>query len=481
MWDNNSGPLMQKLPDYLARTIPNPVTNRAPWYVNTAPSYAGVFLWIAFYQSIAQGTIDRAGIGLCLLALAVAGLLSYALYYYSPAMLGMKTGFPLYVVGSSTFGTSGGYLMPGLLMGLLQIGWFAVADLPFDHLYSERPENGSAAGTLPFAIIAVIWGFLMAYIGVKGIQYVAKVSLILNVIPLVMILFVFAKTFPGVSQARSRAPGSDRRIHRIVGCCHRLLCHRRGCRGGFRNEQPRPAGCEMGWACRHRHSRSDCRRIAADVCSRRPRAGSQSPKHELWRRDRSQRRVGFECHVFPVRAGLRYPSMLLRFYCGKQLFDDDPFGFSDAIDDGRRSGGDRSGHNRNGCQSGWLLQYRGGVVRAYLRRHRRRLPAVGTEMGGAARRSELGRVRGVGSRIPCGAGALSVHAAARRLKTACSTRGALQLCGRICGVLAARQGRPGTSESSSFAGRTPIVGGYGNGDNLKHVEARPAITEQIET
>ena len=41
-------------------------------------------------------------------------------------MLGMKTGYPLYVVGSSTFGTLGGYIMPGLLMGLLQVGWFAV-------------------------------------------------------------------------------------------------------------------------------------------------------------------------------------------------------------------------------------------------------------------------------------------------------------------------------------------------------------------
>ena len=50
-------------------------------------------------------------------ALAVAGVLSYLLYYYAPAMLGMKTGFPLYVVGSSTFGTAGGYLMPGLLDG----------------------------------------------------------------------------------------------------------------------------------------------------------------------------------------------------------------------------------------------------------------------------------------------------------------------------------------------------------------------------
>ena len=114
------------LPDYISKSVPNPAGKRAPWYVNTAPTYAGIFLWIGFYESIGQGTLNRANVGLCLLGLAVAGLLSYALYYYAPAMLGMKTGLPLYVVGSSTFGARGGYLMPGLLMGVLQIGWFRV-------------------------------------------------------------------------------------------------------------------------------------------------------------------------------------------------------------------------------------------------------------------------------------------------------------------------------------------------------------------
>ena len=70
--------------------------------------------------------------------MAVAGLLSYALYYYAPAMLGMKTGFPLYVVGSSTFGTRGGYIMPGLLMGVLQIGWFAGRHLFRHAVHPER-------------------------------------------------------------------------------------------------------------------------------------------------------------------------------------------------------------------------------------------------------------------------------------------------------------------------------------------------------
>src|SRR5579863_6103713 len=114
------------LPDYIAKASPNPLTKRTPWFSSTAPSYTGVFLWIGFYNAIAVGTLAHAPVALSILAVAVGGLLSYALYYYAPAMLGMKTGFPLYVIGSSTFGTRGGYIMPGLLMGVLQIGWFAV-------------------------------------------------------------------------------------------------------------------------------------------------------------------------------------------------------------------------------------------------------------------------------------------------------------------------------------------------------------------
>jgi cytosine permease len=56
-------------------------------------------------------------------------LLSYFLFYLVLAMLGMQTGYPLYVVGTSTFGTKGGYLMPGLLMGVLQVGWLSVNTL----------------------------------------------------------------------------------------------------------------------------------------------------------------------------------------------------------------------------------------------------------------------------------------------------------------------------------------------------------------
>ena len=142
------------LPAYIEKTTPNPASNRAPWFVNTAPSYAGVFLWIVFYQTLAQGAIDRAGLGLCLLALVLAGALSYGLFYYVPGMLGMKTGLPLYVVGSSTFGTTGGYLMPGLLMGLLQLGWFAVGTFVSTNFILKAVGSTAGPGSMEFAIVA---------------------------------------------------------------------------------------------------------------------------------------------------------------------------------------------------------------------------------------------------------------------------------------------------------------------------------------
>ena len=121
------------LPDYLSMAKPNPFTNRAPWYKNTAPSYAGIFLWFVFWSTMASGGgapyaggVLSQGIGVALLGLVIAALLCHFLFYLAPGLFGMKTGLPLYVVGSSTYGTTGGLLMPGFLMGLLQFGWLAV-------------------------------------------------------------------------------------------------------------------------------------------------------------------------------------------------------------------------------------------------------------------------------------------------------------------------------------------------------------------
>jgi cytosine permease len=180
--------MTQSLPGYLKSSVPNPASNRAPWYKNTFPSYAGIFLWVGFYLGLSAPTISQAGLGVCLLGLVVAGLLCFALYYYAPGMLGMQTGRTLYIVGTSTFGAHGGYVMPGLLMGLLQIGWFAVATyFATDYIVTGLHNNSETL----FIILALVWAYALAWVAIKGIAYVARAAQILNWVPLIMILIVF--------------------------------------------------------------------------------------------------------------------------------------------------------------------------------------------------------------------------------------------------------------------------------------------------
>src|ERR1019366_6034210 len=129
MSNQTNGPTGQ-LPFYLTSATPNAPANRAPWYKNTAPTYAGIFLWFVFWSGAAKadspgGTLSQ-GVGWALFSLVIAALVCHFLFYLVPGMFGMKTGLPLYIVGTSTFGAQGGFIMPGFLMGVLQFGWLGV-------------------------------------------------------------------------------------------------------------------------------------------------------------------------------------------------------------------------------------------------------------------------------------------------------------------------------------------------------------------
>jgi cytosine permease len=183
------------LPDYIASATPNPTTNRAPWFKNTAPTYAGIFLWFVFWQDAVNkpspGGGLAAGVGIALLGLVVAALICHFLFYFVPAMLGTKTGLPLYIVGTSTFGSLGGFLMPGFLMGVLQFGWLGV-NTYFSSLAISQMVP------IPPQIIMIAWGVLAALVGLKGIQYVASVSTYVPLIPLGILLLMLAKTIGGL-------------------------------------------------------------------------------------------------------------------------------------------------------------------------------------------------------------------------------------------------------------------------------------------
>jgi cytosine permease len=206
------------LPGYLASAKPNPPGNRAPWYKNTAQVYAGIMLWFVFwnqiplgagadgYSKFAGGTLAQ-GLGVAFFGLVAAALVCHFLFYLVPGTLGMKTGLPLYIVGTSTYGARGGFLMPGFLMGLLQFGWLAVNGFFAGFLLVEPffDDPSKAMGSVPHAIVASAWIILGAFMGVKGIKYVARVATFLPLIPLTILVILLVATIGGVGSFDSQA------------------------------------------------------------------------------------------------------------------------------------------------------------------------------------------------------------------------------------------------------------------------------------
>ncbi len=200
---------MASLPDYLAAAKPVPMSDRAPWYKNTAQTYAGIMLWFVFWQDIVSGSGSPGGSLASGLAVALGGLLLAALFchfltYLVPGLLGMKTGLPLYVVGTSTYGVQGGFIMPGFLMGALQFGWLAVNAFfscwaickcfdigtnDFGEVIVPGPIHGG---------MSIVFILLAVCVGLKGIQYVARVATFVPLIPLAVLLLLLVKTIGGI-------------------------------------------------------------------------------------------------------------------------------------------------------------------------------------------------------------------------------------------------------------------------------------------
>jgi len=176
-----------QLPAYITSAVPNPPEKRAPWFKNTAPTYAGIFLWFVYWDSMSSNGLATGGLGATLLGIVAGALICHFLFYLVPGLLGLKTGLPLYVVGTSTFGAAGGLIMPGFLMGLLQFGWLGVNTWGSAHALAD----GFGASGL-FYPLCVIWALGAALVGLKGIQYVARVSTYLPLIPLAVLIIGIA-------------------------------------------------------------------------------------------------------------------------------------------------------------------------------------------------------------------------------------------------------------------------------------------------
>ena len=172
-----------QLPGYITSATPNPTANRAPWYKSTAPTYAGIFLWFAFWDPISKNGLAPGTLGATLVGVVLGALICHFLFYLVPGRLGQQTGLPLYIVGSSTFGAMGSLFMPGLLMGLLQFGWLGV-----NTFFSAKALAAGFNMKELFIPFCILFAFGAAFVGLKGIQYVGKVSTYLPIIPLVVLI-----------------------------------------------------------------------------------------------------------------------------------------------------------------------------------------------------------------------------------------------------------------------------------------------------
>ncbi|MBI5683672.1 MAG: cytosine permease [Verrucomicrobia bacterium] len=197
-----SKPTTSQLPDYLTSAKANPPSNRGPWFKNSAPTYAGIFLWFVFWDSMSGNGLSTGGLWATLLGIVLGGIICHYLFFLAPGLLGMSTGLPLYVVGSSTFGAAGALIMPGFLMGALQFGWLGVNTFGS----ADALAKGFHMPAL-YIPLCVIWALGAAFVGMKGIQYVAKVATYLPLIPLVVLVFGLV-TFGGAAADYKPLPGA---------------------------------------------------------------------------------------------------------------------------------------------------------------------------------------------------------------------------------------------------------------------------------
>lgn len=199
---------MAKLPSYLASAKPIPAANRAPWYKTIMPAYLGVMLWFVFWQDVPTGAMNPCppdgmlslGLVPAFLGLIIAAVICHFLFYMAPGMLGMSTGLPLYVVGTSTYGATGGLFMPGLLMGLLQFGWLAVNAFFVGAILCEGFGLDASAPGLAHGAISTVFIILAAFVGLKGISYVGRVGTYLPLIPVIVLLLLLGYTLNGISE-----------------------------------------------------------------------------------------------------------------------------------------------------------------------------------------------------------------------------------------------------------------------------------------
>ncbi len=221
---------MANLPDFITSNTPVSKDDRISWAKGIAPAYAGIMLWYAFWQALvnlgnandASAAILSQGVGVALAALAAAAAICFIFFYYVPGMLGMTTGRPLSVVGTSVFGARGGFILPGFLMGLLQFGWLSV-NATFASILLWQCFKGDF--NTEFTVIVqdkLFWGIAVAFIilavfmAYKGMKLVGFIGQYAVLVPIAAMILLLIPTFKGVQNFKPDMIGAAAAVEKEV-------------------------------------------------------------------------------------------------------------------------------------------------------------------------------------------------------------------------------------------------------------------------
>jgi cytosine permease len=202
-------------PRWLQTVLSEPPFERRRWETSIAPTFIGLFLWVVYYDQLPAALLPRGGIGWSVAGAGLAGLLGFLLFYYAPAMWGFATGRPLVVVATGSFGVRGAAWVPGLLLALVQVVWFAVAtsygtDLCLRGLVligllepralAGMSPRGLAVVSPLFAVTALVWSVWAALVGRWLVRVIAA---LMNVYPILPAFLIGASTVVALRGFRS--------------------------------------------------------------------------------------------------------------------------------------------------------------------------------------------------------------------------------------------------------------------------------------
>ena len=177
---------------------PKPLIVPKPWQKGLGPYYIGLFLWIVFFDQLGVRALAVGGVGWSFLGAVVAGPLCYLLLFRVPSLWGHATGKNLPELAESTFGVRGARWVPGLLVGMAEVAWFAVAiyygtDLTLKGLSEARLiDSGmlrpfvvggmTLKGPL-FLATSLFWSVAAALVGRWFVRLIAAIMYVYPIFP----------------------------------------------------------------------------------------------------------------------------------------------------------------------------------------------------------------------------------------------------------------------------------------------------------